>query len=168
MIEPQVAEGEAASPSAFLEEAVKRLVDEARSEEDELLRAVEAGSADIEAARYTTVATAEDERHRHHGMMARQQARLSASAWSVYRLAGTAEARLDALLLDSARVHSLEAAGRHGPLILTVMAALGNDPPRPGLIEVSRLQGIHACPPRLRRRRVEAARRAGTLRHRVV
>lgn len=75
-----MAEGGAASPSAFLEEAVKRLVDEARSEEDELLRAVEAGLADIEAARYTTVATAEDERHLHDGMMARQQARLSASA----------------------------------------------------------------------------------------
>ena len=71
VIERQVAEGRAASSSAFLEEAVKRLVDEARGEEDELPQAVEAGSADIEAGRYTAVATAVDERHRHDGMMAR-------------------------------------------------------------------------------------------------
>ena len=35
VIERQVAEGRAASPAAFLEEAVRRLVDEARDEEDE-------------------------------------------------------------------------------------------------------------------------------------
>ncbi len=80
VIERQVAEGRAASPSAFLEEAVKRLLDEAKSEDDELLQAVDAGSADIEAGRYTTVATAEDERNLHDGMMARLQARFSARA----------------------------------------------------------------------------------------
>ena len=80
VIERQVAEGRAASPSAFLEEAVKRSRDEAWSEEDELLRATEAGSADIEAGRYITVATAEDERHLHDDMMVRPQTRLYASA----------------------------------------------------------------------------------------
>jgi len=39
-----------------------------------------------------------------------------------YRLTKTAEDQIDALLLDSARVHGLEAAGRYGQLILTVMA----------------------------------------------
>ena len=60
VIERQVAEGRATSPTAFLEEAVMRLVDETRSEEDELDRAAEAGSADIAAGRYTMVATADD------------------------------------------------------------------------------------------------------------
>ena len=78
VIERQVAEGRAASPAAFLEEAVRRLVDETSGEEDEVLQAVEAGLADIEAGRYVTVATPEDERCVHDGMMARLQARLSA------------------------------------------------------------------------------------------
>jgi Arc/MetJ-type ribon-helix-helix transcriptional regulator len=78
VIERQVAEGRAASSAAFLEEAVRRLVDETTGEESELLRAVEAGSADIEAGRYETVATPGDERRVHEGMMTRLQARLSA------------------------------------------------------------------------------------------
>jgi predicted transcriptional regulator len=78
VIERQVAEGRAASTAAFLEEAIRRLVDETRDEEDELLQTVEAGSADIEAGRYVTVATLEDERRAQDGMMARLQARLSA------------------------------------------------------------------------------------------
>ena len=78
VIERQVAEGRAVSPMAFLEEAVRRLVDETRNEEDELLQVVECGSADIEAGRYTTVATLEDERRVHDGIMARLQARRSA------------------------------------------------------------------------------------------
>ena len=77
VIERQVAEGRAASPAAFLEEAVRRLVDETMSEEDELLKAAEAGSADIAAGRYVTVTTAEDERRVHDGMMARLRARFS-------------------------------------------------------------------------------------------
>ncbi len=47
LIERQVAEGRAASATAFLEEAVMRLVDEAAAEEDELRRVVEAGAGDI-------------------------------------------------------------------------------------------------------------------------
>ena len=45
----QVAEGKAASASAFVEAAVRRLVDDARGEEDERLQVSEAGSAGIEA-----------------------------------------------------------------------------------------------------------------------
>ena len=77
VIERQVAEGRAADPAAFLEEAVMRLVEETRAEEDELRHASEGGSADIEAGRYVTVATDEDERSVCDGMMARLRARLS-------------------------------------------------------------------------------------------
>ena len=58
LIERQVAEGRAASPTAFLKEAVMRLLDES-----ELCQAVEAGSADIDTGRYRMVATLDDERH---------------------------------------------------------------------------------------------------------
>ena len=78
VIERQVAEGRAANPAAFLEEAVRRLVDATLSEENELLQAAEAGSADIAAGRYVTVTAAEDEERVHDGMMARLRARLSA------------------------------------------------------------------------------------------
>ena len=77
MIERQVADGRATSPAAFLEEAVRRLVDETGAEEDELRRAVEAGAGDIDAGRYTVVATLGDERRLHDGLMARLQSRIS-------------------------------------------------------------------------------------------
>ena len=79
MIERQVAEGRAISSAAFLEEAVRRLVDETRSEEEELLQVVEAGLADIEAGRYTTVSTVEDEQRVHDRVLARLRARLPTS-----------------------------------------------------------------------------------------
>ena len=44
---------------------------------DELQQAAAAGLVDIGAGRYLTVATLEDERHLHDGMMARLKARLS-------------------------------------------------------------------------------------------
>ncbi len=77
VIERQVAEGRAASPAAFLEEAVMRLIDEARAEEGAIRQAVEAGLADIEAGRYTTVATPEDGQLLQERLMARLQARLA-------------------------------------------------------------------------------------------
>lgn len=77
VIERQVAEGRAASPMAFLEEAVRRLVDETKIEEDELRHVAQAGSADIDAGRFTTVATVEDEQRLQDSMMARLRARHS-------------------------------------------------------------------------------------------
>ncbi len=77
VIERQVVAGRAASPAAFLEDAVMQLMDEARGEEDERLQVVETGAAAIAAGRYTTVATSEDERHVQDGMLERLRARLS-------------------------------------------------------------------------------------------
>ena len=77
VIERQVAEGRATSPAAFLEEAVRRLVDETKSEEDELGQAAAAGEVDLAAGRFVTVATSVDEQRVHDGMMARLRARLS-------------------------------------------------------------------------------------------
>ncbi len=70
MIERQVAEGRAASATAFLEEAVLRLVDDARLEEAEIVGAAQAGIADIEAGRFTTVRTPEDGQHVHERWLA--------------------------------------------------------------------------------------------------
>ena len=78
MIQRQVAEGRAASPVAFLEEAVRRLVDETRTEEDEVGRVIEVGIADIEAGRYTTVATRGDEQLLQERLMAKLRAGLEA------------------------------------------------------------------------------------------
>ena len=62
VIERQVAEGRASSPTAFLEEAVMRLVAETSAEEDEVQRAVQNGSADIDVGRFRTVTGPDDER----------------------------------------------------------------------------------------------------------
>ena len=77
VIERQVAEGRATSTAAFLEEAVLRLVDDARLEADDVRAATEAGIADIEAGRHTTVAGAEDGRRLREQMMARLRVSLS-------------------------------------------------------------------------------------------
>lgn len=71
VIERQVREGRAASPAAFLEEAVRRLVEDARLEEEDVERSALAGIADIEAGRYMTVATAADDQRLHERLMAR-------------------------------------------------------------------------------------------------
>ena len=85
-----------------------------------------------------------------------------------YRLARTAEDQIDVLLLDSAREHGLEAAGRYGQLILTAMAVLGEEPYITGSVEVARLPGIRAYPTRLARQRIEPARRVASPRHLVI
>ena len=85
-----------------------------------------------------------------------------------YRLTGTAEDQIDALLLDSARGYGLEAAGRYGQLILTAMGALGENPRMTGSVEVPRLCGVLAYPIRLLRQRAEPARRVGNPRHLIV
>ncbi|MEO8716358.1 MAG: hypothetical protein ABI369_15235 [Acetobacteraceae bacterium] len=70
-IERQVADGRARSAAAFLEEAVLRLIDEARSEEEEVIAAAQAGIDDIEEGRFTTVGTPEDGQDLHGRTMSR-------------------------------------------------------------------------------------------------
>ena len=75
LIERQVADGKATDPTAFLEEAVRRLLDDTGAEEDELLQIAEAGAADIEAGRCRTVVTSDDEHRLYTDLMDRLQAR---------------------------------------------------------------------------------------------
>ena len=77
IIERQVAEGRAASGEQFLEDAVRRHAEDLEAE-DELAAIAEAGIADIEAGRYTTVSTPEDGEALHQRMMERLRARLVA------------------------------------------------------------------------------------------
>lgn len=80
MIDQQVAEGRATSTAAFLEEAVLRLIDAVRSEEEDVVAAAQAGIADIEAGRYLTISTPEDKQRLHERLMARLRANLGAEA----------------------------------------------------------------------------------------
>ncbi len=77
-IERQVEQGRAASAAAFLQEAVSRLIEDAEAEEDDIRRAAAAGIADIEAGRFTTVATPEDDRVLGERLMARLRESLTA------------------------------------------------------------------------------------------
>jgi toxin ParE1/3/4 len=85
-----------------------------------------------------------------------------------YRLTQAAEDQLDAVLLDSARAHGLDAAGRCSLLILTAMSALGDNPRLPGSSDIPRLPGVRAYPTRVSRMRVEPGRRVGAPRHLIV
>lgn len=76
-IERQVAEGRAASPAEFLQEAVLRLIDDACAEEGEVRRVASKGMADAEAGRYTIVATTSDEQTLHDRLMTRLRDRLA-------------------------------------------------------------------------------------------
>ena len=78
VIERQVAQGRASSPLAFLEDAVMRLVEESGAEEDEVRQAAAAGLADIEAGRFVTIATPDDQKRLRTRLMDRLKARLTA------------------------------------------------------------------------------------------
>jgi Arc/MetJ-type ribon-helix-helix transcriptional regulator len=77
IIDRQVAEGRASSEIDFLAEAVRRYVEDLEAE-DEIIAEAEAGIADIEAGRYTLVATTEDVEVLHERTMARLRDRLAA------------------------------------------------------------------------------------------
>ena len=77
IIERQVAEGRVASEEQFLEDAVRQHA-EVLEAEDELVAIAEAGIADIEAGRYTTISTAGDGEALHQRIMERLHARLAA------------------------------------------------------------------------------------------
>ena len=69
-VEHAVAEGRAASVTAFVEAAVTRLIDDLAGEEDELTRIINVGIAQIESGDYVTYETAEDWRAHHEETMA--------------------------------------------------------------------------------------------------
>lgn len=71
VIEQRVANGQAANLTAFVQEAVSRLLDDADAEQDDLERAALAGLVDAEAGRTTTIATAADEQAVHDRLMTR-------------------------------------------------------------------------------------------------
>ena len=60
-IEREVAEGRAVTSTAFIEEAVRRLFDDRVAEDEAIGQAVEAGVADVEAGRFTMIASLADE-----------------------------------------------------------------------------------------------------------
>lgn len=75
-MERQVAEGRTPSAAAFVKEAVLRLLDSALSEEEDIAAIASAGSADIEAGRYQTIATQEDDENLRALLMVRLHRRL--------------------------------------------------------------------------------------------
>ena len=77
VIDREVAQGRASSASAFLQEAVMRLVDESATEEGDIRHSADAGSADVAAGRYTTVCTKADEDRLQADMLGRLRTRLA-------------------------------------------------------------------------------------------
>ena len=78
------------------------------------------------------------------------------------------EGQIARILRDSARQRGGEAASRYGLLILTAMAAVGDDPARLGASDVPRLPGIRVFAARLIRQHIEPARRVRSPRHPIV
>ena len=78
VIERHVADGRATNLTAFVQEAVSRLLEDTDAEQDDIERAALAGLADAEAGRTTTIATAADEQALHERLMTRQRDRLAA------------------------------------------------------------------------------------------
>lgn len=79
VIEEQVAAGRAANLVALVEEAIRRLVDDGEAEEAEIVSVVEAGRADLDAGRYTSVLTVADSQRSHEQAMERLLSRLTAA-----------------------------------------------------------------------------------------
>lgn len=75
-VERQVAEGHAQSPEAFVEEAVRRLIEDIGDGEGDLAAVVQQGIADIEAGRFVILESEEDWERLHADTMARIRARL--------------------------------------------------------------------------------------------
>lgn len=85
-----------------------------------------------------------------------------------YRLAGRAEDRIDAALLESARRGGIDAAARYNRLIIAAMTAVGNSPALPGSRAVPKVAGVRALHLRSARRLVPREHRVGEPRHLVI
>ena len=77
IIERHVAEGRATNMTAFVQEAVSRLLEDTDAEQDDIERAALTGLADAEAGRTITIATAADELALHKHLMIRLRDRLA-------------------------------------------------------------------------------------------
>lgn len=78
LIEQQVADGRASSQAAFLE-AVTYLLNAADRQQDEIDAVVRNGRTDIQAGRYTRIATSTDEQQLRDRLEASLQAALAAN-----------------------------------------------------------------------------------------
>ena len=85
-----------------------------------------------------------------------------------FRLAGRAEDRIDAVLLESARQWGIDAAARYHQLMLAAVVALGDNPTLPGSREIPRVPGLRTYHLRSARRLVVPEQRVGRPRHLVV
>jgi toxin ParE1/3/4 len=85
-----------------------------------------------------------------------------------YRLVGFAEDRIDAVLLESARSWSIEAAGRYHRLMLAAAAALGDTPTVLRSRAIERVPGVRAFHLRAARGHVPADDRVAEPRHLLV
>jgi len=85
-----------------------------------------------------------------------------------YRHVGVSEDSIDAVILESARAHGLEAAGRYLHLIRTAVEAIGASPSRPGSNPVPRVPGVRSFHLRLARSLVPRELRVKEPRHLVV
>ncbi len=74
MIDSEVALGRALTASDFVEEAVRRFIDDAHAEEDEIAAVMASGIADIEAGRFVLIDDPEESSRVFEGIVARARA----------------------------------------------------------------------------------------------
>jgi toxin ParE1/3/4 len=86
----------------------------------------------------------------------------------LYRLVGRAEARIDGILLESARQWGIDAAVRYHRLVLAACATVADNPTLPGSREVPSVPGVRTYHLRLARRLVPGELRVGRPRHLLV
>lgn len=85
-----------------------------------------------------------------------------------YRIVGHAEARIEAVLLESARRWGIDAAGRYNRLIVAAMTTVGTAPAMPGSREIPKLVGVRTLHLRSVRHLVPREYRVGDPSHLVV
>jgi toxin ParE1/3/4 len=85
-----------------------------------------------------------------------------------FRFTQAAEDQLDRILLDSARLHGIEAADRYSLLIMAAVVRLSHEPDLIGSKQLPRLPGIRAYPIRLSRMATDRANRVRAPRHLII
>jgi toxin ParE1/3/4 len=85
-----------------------------------------------------------------------------------YRLIGRADDRIKRVLAESARAFGIAASERYYRLMLATFAVLGDDPRRPGSIDLPTVPGVRIYPLRAARDFVAPAYRVKNPRHLVI